>query len=583
MRVSVCRAVPALLSVAIVATVAGPAALAAEATGQPAQGSKPVASATKKQQAKAATAKGDSLIGDGQEAGVQPPRRVLSSAELDAMLAAELGSGAAGATVSDEQFLRRASLDLIGRQPTPAELARLAKGAASKIPTEQRRAAAIERLLASEEFGRNWANYWSDTISYRVPPPELHFLSYGPLKDWLAEQFNQNVGWDKIAAAILSASGMVKENPPATFVAYHQGNAPKLAAETARIFLGVQIQCAECHDHPFENWQREQFHELAAFFARAEGKLPRTLNTNDGTEATVKDRGKGEHVMPNAEDPQKPGTAMAPVFLTGSGLTQGKGDAQRRELLARMVTSADNPWFARSYVNRVWSRLMGHGFVEPVDDLGELRTHYLSDVHSALAESFVATGFDVKQLFRLVLNSRLYQRPLPAVPTDANVPFAAARPGKLRGDEVFASLVTAIALPNTAPPPVAPTPEIRFPPPPKSTRDLVAEAFGFDPSLAPDEVFRTMGQAMWLMNNEQLQAQINAEPDCSTMLSRLLASEPDDRKAFARLFQRVMARKPSAQEIDTALGYLADVDHRGEAFEDLLWSLINSAEFTTKR
>src|SRR5581483_4956224 len=141
----------------------------------------------------------------------------------------------------------------------------------------------------------------------------------------------------------------------------------------------------------------------------------------------------------------------------------------------------------------------------------------------------------------------------------------------LRGDEVFESLVTAISLPNVTPEAVKPTAAIRFPPPPKSTRDIVAEAFGFDPSLPQDEVFRTMGQAMLLMNNEQLQAQINAKPESGTMLAKLLEQEPNDRAVVERLFQLLLARKPTAKEAEITLQHVREVQQRGPAFEDVLW------------
>ena len=133
------------------------------------------------------------------------------------------------------------------------------------------------------------------------------------------------------------------------------------------------------------------------------------------------------------------------------------------------------------------------------------------------------------------------------------------------------------------PPKTAPTKEIRFPVPPKSTKDLVSEAFGFDPSLRPQDISRTLGQAMLMMNNDQLQAQVNAKPDSNTALSKLVTTESDNAKAVSNLFQLVLARQPNDMESKIALEHIGTGNSRGESFEDLLWSLINSAEFTTKR
>jgi hypothetical protein len=226
---------------------------------------------------------------------------------------------------------------------------------------------------------------------------------------------------------------------------------------------------------------------------------------------------------------------------------------------------------------------MGRGFYDPVDDMAEHQKPVLTRVHEALSEHFVASGFDVKEVFRVVMNARVYQRQLPAKPLPGDHPFAVAVTSRIRGDEVFSSLSLALGLPNLTPPPMKATAAIRFPPPPKSTCDHLNDRFGFDPSLSAIEVTRTMGQAMLLMNNEQIQKQIDADPKSGTKLSQLLLKESDDRTAVEQLFLQVLARRPTEKEAKISLEHVQSVGQRGEAFEDLLWSLVNSAEFTTKR
>jgi hypothetical protein len=148
---------------------------------------------------------------------------------------------------------------------------------------------------------------------------------------------------------------------------------------------------------------------------------------------------------------------------------------------------------------------------------------------------------------------------------------------------VFDSLQAAIEIPNYTPPQGTATGEFRFPPPPKSTRDLVNEAFGFDPSAEQANVARTMQQAMLLMNNKQVQAQVNADPKSGTMLAKLLADEQDNEAAIAKLYQKVLARKPTSQEIALGIEHLKSTGNRNTGFEDLLWGLINSAEFLSRR
>lgn len=496
------------------------------------------------------------------------PVYTLTPAKLDALVAKELEDAKTAPLISDEKFLRRASLDLIGRQPTSAELDAFLSDSSS-----DRRARAVDRLLENEAFGKNWANYWSDTIAHRVPPPELTFLDYTSFKGFLAERFNANTAWDEIVYEVLTAQGKVGENPAATFVGFHQGESIRLAGETTRIFLSVKIACAQCHDDPFQDWKQEQFHHMAAFFARTNAKLP--WNNSDGIE--VKDKGKGEHRMPASKKKE-----MVPMSLTGMEFELGTSDLARRRALADWVTSRDNEWFAKSFVNRVWSRLMGRGFCEPVDNIYSSAVA-MPPVFKELAKHFTLANYDIKNLFRLIVLSETYQRALPTSESMQQVDFAAARPQKLRGDEVFDSLVAALKLPNVQPKQKKPDGNFRFPPPPKSTRDLVNTAFGYDPSLDKSEIERTMQQAMWLMNNEQLQKQINADPESGTVLAQLLAAEKNDEAAVVQLFRTVLARTPSDKELKLSLQHVKKLDDRGKAFEDLLWSLVNTTEFTTRR
>lgn len=498
-----------------------------------------------------------------------PQPATISPGELDALVARQPGASAQTAAESDEAFLRRVSFDLIGRQPMPEEQAAFA---AAEGP--QKYHDVVERLLASPEFGSNWANYWSDTIAYRVPPPELTYLDYEPLKAWLAAKLNGGAKWNEIVRELITATGKVGDVPPATFVGYHAADPTNLAGETARIFLGQQIGCAQCHDHPFDHWERKQFHELAAFFARTRSKLPH----NYGRETVVSAVDKGEYLMPNMEDPRKKGSRMEPAFLDGQSLKKGQSDKRRRTELADWVTAPENPWFAKAFTNRIWARTMGRGFYEPVDDLGDSQEPVWSEVHNALARHFTATGYDIKELFRLICTSEAYRRGVRTAEASDAAPLL-----RLRGDEVFAALAVGIELPNMTPPKVEPTGAIRFPPPPKSTRDLVNAAFGTDPSLAAVDAPRTMAQALWMMNNEQLQKQIDASPDSGTMLAQLLAANADDAAACREMYTRVFARRPTDAELRVALEHVKKVGDRGAAFEDLLWSMVNSAEFTSRK
>ena len=506
---------------------------------------------------------------------VAPPSgSVLTPADLDAMIAERIGKESLANQITDEVFLRRVSLDIAGRQPTVEELE-----AFLADTSENKRTAAIDRLLQVSDYGQNWGNYWSDTIAARQQEPELTFHDYKPFKAWLADQFNAGKGWDEIVFDVLTANGKVGDNPAATFIAFHQANDKRLAGEASRVFLSVQIACAECHDHPFVDMPTETFHGMAAFFVRTNAKIPR----NDSSQISLLSKDDGEYKIPGRKE------ELQPTALNGmqgeSQFDLGLADLDRRRSLAEWMVHPENPYFARSYVNRVFARLIGRGFYEPVDDLGETASEpILPEVHAALAEHFITSGHDHKDLVRLLTSSRVYQRSMTPPPgMDPETPLAAAVPKKLRGDEIFDSLVTAIKLPNFTPEQAKATGAIRFPPPPKSTRDLVNDAFGYDPSFKDDLLVRSMKQAMFMMNNTQIQAQINADPQSETYLSKLLTEEQDDSRVATRLYRAVLGRSPSDKELDLVLAHLEKVGERGPGFEDVLWSLINSAEFVTRR
>ena len=478
--------------------------------------------------------------------------------------------------VDDVRFFRRVSLDLVGRQPTLDEYRDFVKDSA-----DGRRGRVVDRLLASKDFGTNWGNYWSDVIGMRQPEPQLTFLNYDPFRQWLAEQFNQGAGWDESVFRMVTAVGKVGDGAEGTFVGFHQGESNRIAGELSRVFLGVRIACAECHDHPFVNMPQETFHGMAAFFARVSVKMEQ----NDSNLTAISSAEKGEHIMPGAK------SMIKPTVYQGQAFELGMDDLARREQLGYWLVNGDNPFFARAFVNHIQARLMGRGFFDPVDDLGEGAEPLLADAHDALAGHFIASDFDARSVFRLLINTRAYQAAERAKPpTDSAEPpsgetiaaFTGARPKKLRGDEVFDSLVAAVSLPNTRGKQEKKTEAVRFPPPPKSTRDLVKDAFGYDPAFRDSLINRTMDQAMFMINNRQILEQVDATADSDTVLAQLLKDEDDDQVVTDVLYVRVLSRTPTDRERSILLKHVENLGNRERAFEDVLWSLLNSAEFTTR-
>ena len=505
------------------------------------------------------------------------------AAEIDRSLNAELQlAGAAfepAPRCDDATFLHRAMFDLLGRQPTANEITQFALD-----PAPDKRQRLVQRLLADENFGRNWARYWRDAILYRRIDPRALIVSQ-PLESYLAEQFNQNTSWKSIAAQMITATGDVRESGATGLIMAQDGRAEETAAEVARLFLGIQIQCAQCHDHPTDRWKREQFHELAAFFPRvlvrtvSDGER-RTLEivSTDTVGPAVGRRGGREHYMPNLDNPSARGRLMTPkFFVTGEPLEMNRGDRYRRAMLAQWITSSDNPWFAKALVNRVWSELVGEGFVEPVDDLGPDRKSVAPATFDLLARQFEVSGYDIKWLFATVMATETYHRESRNRRTADGAPFAANCAQRLRGDQLFTALTDALGMAEE--PTAAPRRPGFFGG--GGMRAAFNQAFGFDPSASKVDITGSIPQALFMMNSPVVASAIQARGN--TALARLLAEVDDDEEAVVELYLRCLARQPTDDELATCLEHVREAGNRGEAFEDLLWALINSTEFLYRR
>jgi hypothetical protein len=451
-----------------------------------------------------------------------------SSADLDSMLGNELRKlGRAPADlVNDATFVRRVHLDLTGRVPTPQAVRDFVD---SSEPNK--RSKLIDQLLDTDDYARNWARYWRDVMLYNVTTDRRKYNGQW-LEDWLFEQFKKNRGWDQIAAELVMADGKKQEERRDNFLLAQDGSATQMASETARVFMGINIQCAECHDHPFDQWKREQFHQMAAFFT------------------------SGKYFMPDTHDPAKK-TEMKPRFLLGQAPNPKhklSGDDKRIAAAAYLIYDPKNYWFARSYVNRVWNELFGDGFYK-VDSLGPDNEVMYPAVVNRLSVAFRAMDFKPKWLLRTIMNSQAYQRES-QTPAAASDRFAALRPTRLRGDQV-AEVVTQVLGDARA-------------------RDRIAREFSFDPSIPREDIDGSIQQALLLMNNPSVQQRI-------TKTAGEIAKNRNDDELVKQTYLRVLAREPSETESKRARDFIKKINNRTEATEDLIWALVNSAEFTTKR
>jgi hypothetical protein len=474
--------------------------------------------------------------------------------------------------VGDEAFLRRVSLDLTGKLPTPDEIRRFVADRAS-----DKRQRLVERLLASEAYAVNWGRYWRDALTYHTPA-SANYLRWALFDRWWVEQLRRNRPWDQVVTALVTASGINDEVAPVNYLTALYGNPVEVASTTSRVFLGVQIQCAQCHDAKTERWKREQFHGFAAFFGRA-----RLIQHKDvdgrGTPYAVESRADGQYTMTDKRDPEHL-IPMRPRFLTGQSLPLESTDEERRQALARLITGPDNPWFARCYANRVWTALMGWGFYPSVNDLGEAKPRY-PEALDALAKDWAASGHDVRWLFRTITRTEAYQRGLQ--PRDAAGQRApAVCPTWLRPEQVFEALQQALRFDENdrkipAPAPGSGPAVQRH----KGLRHMVYQAFKVDPSLPLREQQGTIPQVLLMMNSALVHASTAAEG--KTVLAELLAAGKGDEEIVAALYERVLARRPTDEERGTCLKFVRKVGDRKEALEDVLWALVNSTEFLLKK
>jgi hypothetical protein len=505
----------------------------------------------------------------------------LRPGEIDELIAKELQSDKieAAPLTSDEQYIRRVTLDLTGQLPVPADVNEFA----AKTDADKR-AKLIDRLLASDEYAAHWSKYWRDVIAARVTDRRGLLLAR-PFELWLTDQFKRNQGWDKIVRAMICAEGPCRfddegKNGAAFFLACHFGpdSAVEQASETSRLFLGIQIQCAQCHDHPSDQWKRVQFHQLVGYFARLQDRPIRApMGGPAGIELVSLPR--GEHEMPSKENPSKL-LLTPPRFLDGSSPGNNLADTARRKALADAIVSKKNCWFGAAYVNRLWGELMGQTFYQPIDDMGPEKPAVFGSVLTRLCGAFQGSDYDVKGMFRAIMTSATYQRQIRlGESAEQHLHFAASYPTRLRADALWESLNGVLGT-------------IGIPLPAQQRRPglmgartgmeaLFKQEFSFDPSLKADEVDGSISQALLMMNNPVINQRIQAKG--TNLLARILSAYPEDREAIKMVYLRSLARKPTDREMEKCCQYIDNSESRASAFEDILWALLNSTEFQTKR
>lgn len=490
---------------------------------------------------------------------------------------------------SDAEFLRRASLDLTGKVPT---YERVVAFLADTDPTK--RAKLIDELLASDAYGKHFAAIWTDALIKRDADTNRG-LKTEDFTAWLAKQFNENRGWDKIVTEMITASGKVDDHPATLFVLANQDNnlvsPAKLVGATANLFMGLQLQCAECHVHPHvDEWKQDDFWAMAAFFGHTKFERD-TAKAPRGPVSEVKEvarqaepRGKaarfekaipaGDSIaIPDPTDAKKTiGTAKARLFESKQPANLGNAVPYRPKL-ASWLTSADNKYFARATVNRTWAHFFAKGIIHPVEDMGPGSEPTHPELLDELTKAFAASQFDLKSLIRAYCNSQAYNRtskPLAGNAEDATL--LSHMPIKVLGArELVDSVVTLQAGRSGANNRL----EARQLQREKAKGKLSGPATGvrfFDKREYEDEVTAFsygIPQLLKLMNTQLT--------NNSGMVARFAKPGRDRDAVIVDLYLAALGRRPKVEELDRLESYIESRPKSG--YQDIFWALLNSAEF----
>jgi len=460
---------------------------------------------------------------------------------------------------SDEEFLRRVCLDLTGVIPT-AEKAR----AFLDSSDPNKRAILIDELLADPRFGRHLADIWQAKLMPR--DTNSRFLVRQPLVKWLEEQFNKNAPWNQFVYNLVAATGTVEENPAVTFFLANRA-VDKLTDSVTQNFLGVQLQCAQCHNHPFTEWKQTEYWGMAEFFSKVRPENPKNpKNGADNTKIGVTEgqqRTRAKDFFPESEK------AVPPKFLGGEQPKLTPTQAYR-PVLARWMTDANNPYFAKAAVNRTWAQLFGSGFVNPIDDMHEGKISSHPELLADLARNFAGNGFDLKNLYRAICNSRTYQRtskPSPGNSDDEHL-FSHMAVKVLSPGQLFDSLMQ-VTGPERA---IAPAPRAAGKGGPAGPRDGFVQFFlaGGD-GANPTEYEAGIPQALRLMNSR-----ITGNP---AVIRQFAGPKDAPNQVIEKIYLAALSRRPNEAEMKRLTQYVSKASTPMEAYGDILWVVLNGSEF----
>ena len=472
---------------------------------------------------------------------------------------------------SDEEFLRRAYLDLLGRIPTIQE-------ARAFLSTREndKRGKLIRYLLDHADYPKNFATLWSVLLIGRGNQGQM--VDRAALTGWLRKQFANDRPWNEVVHDLVSSTGSNKENGAVNYVLAHlEFDAVPLTSRTTRLFLGQQIQCTQCHDHPSNEWKQIDFWGINAFFKGMKTEAVRKpdatgLDAYDHTE--LRDEPTDTYVRFDRRNGLV-GVAF-PRFLDGRKISQGN-DVIRRAELGKLISDPNNEAMGKAFVNRMWAHFLGRGFVNPVDDFGSHNPPSHPELLEHLTKEFKESGYNVKDLCRWIMTSRAYQ--LSSFQTKAGTKdeglFSQMQLKPMTPEQLFDSLLTATNAQRAG----SGDPDHR-------KRDAWMRQFLF--TFANDETEEstsfqgTIPQALMMMNGELMNEALSGKPGsflCDVIEQGSRQGRSPEGHMVSAIYLAALSRHPTNKELTQARQYFAAYPDSLQVLQDLFWALLNSNEF----
>ncbi len=460
---------------------------------------------------------------------------------------------------SDEEFLRRAYLDVVGTLPTVEQF-----HAFTSEKDPKKREKLIDELLNRKEFVELWVMKWAELLQVRT----TRQISYKPMLryyNWIQERIAANVPMDKMVQELLGASGGTFENA-ATNYYQQEGDPKKVAENVAQVFMGMRIQCAQCHNHPFDRWTMDDYYSFSAFFSQIGRK-----RAEDPREQIIYNRASGEvrHLIGNR--------VMQPKFL-GGDVPDVKGK-DRRVVMANWLASSENPYFAKNLANIVWNHFFGQGIINEVDDVRVSNPAVNPELLNALGDKFTGYNYDFKKLVRDICTSRTYQLSTATNETNESDTknFSHASLRRVRAEILLDIISQATSTNNKFAGLPLGARAVQIANGNTSTYFLTAFGRAKRESVCACEVKvePNLSQALHLLNGDTLQGKISQGKLIATRLSEKVAVP----KIIEEIYIRCLTRRPTQKEMDNLVALVAQVENKQQVLEDTFWALMNSREF----